>query len=379
MPPPSDPTAAEFMHRALALAMKGRGLVEPNPMVGCVIVRNGRVISEGYHQRYGGPHAEPNALAACTESPAGATAYVTLEPCCHTDKQTPPCVPRLIEARLARVFIGTLDPNPQVAGRGAAQLEAAGVHVDRLDLPEARQLIAPFIARMTYHRPYVTLKWAQTADRKVAGPLGRRVQISNSQSTQVIHQFRSRCDAILVGSNTVLCDDPMLTVRRAEAHRPLTRIVLDSRLRIPLDCRLVKTAREGKVIVYTTHDAAASNRHALESAGVEIRVATEESSGHISLPEVLHDLGSRSVTHLLVEAGPTLAHSFMAGDGLWDRLWVITSPVCMNDSTAPGAVALPAQPVAETMLGSDRLSEYLNPASSVTFHQEPSADFLLAR
>ena len=369
------------MRRALALATKGRGSVEPNPMVGCIIVKNGNVIGEGYHQKYGGPHAEPNALAACTESPAGATAYVTLEPCCHTDKQTAPCVPRLIAAGVERVVIGTLDPNPQVAGRGAAQLEAAGIRVDRLDLPEARQLIAPFIARMTHGRPYVTLKWAQTADRKVAGPLGRRMQISNSQSTHVIHELRSRCDAILVGSNTLLCDDPMLTARRVEPKRPLLRVVLDSRLRIRPDCRLVKTAREGKVIVYTTPDAfaAASHRNALESAGVEIRPAAEVGSHRVSLPAVLRDLGSRSVTHLLVEAGPTLARSFMADNGLWDRLWVITSPTSINDASAPDAQAPPAQPVAQTMLGSDQLSEYLNPFSPVTFHEEPSADFLLAR
>src|SRR6188472_1364396 len=155
----------QFMRRAIRLAMNGRGRVEPNPMVGCVIVsKDGRVIGEGYHQEFGGPHAEPNALASCTESPAGATAYVTLEPCCHTNKKTPPCAPRVIEAGIARVVVGCLDPNPEVDGKGVAMLRAAGVRVDGPALEgEAKQLIAPFIARTRLGRPYVTLKWAETA------------------------------------------------------------------------------------------------------------------------------------------------------------------------------------------------------------------------
>src|SRR5829696_3035988 len=154
----------QFLRRALRLAMNGRGRVEPNPMVGCVIVKNGQVIGEGYHSQFGGPHAEPTALANCTESPAGATAYVTLEPCCHTNKKTPPCAPRLIEAKIARVVIGCLDPNPNVNGQGVAMLRNAGVQVDGpiLEGP-AKQLIAPFIALTVHRRPYVTLKWAQTA------------------------------------------------------------------------------------------------------------------------------------------------------------------------------------------------------------------------
>src|SRR4051812_44360191 len=170
---PAAKNDQDFMRLAIRLAMNGRGAVEPNPMVGCVIVKDGRVIGEGYHERFGGPHAEPNALASCTESPAGATAYVTLEPCCHTNKKTPPGTPRLIEAKLARVVIGCLDPNPDVDGKGVAMLRAAGIDVDAPALEaEAKQLIAPFLARTRYHWPYVTLKWAQSADGKIAGPGG---------------------------------------------------------------------------------------------------------------------------------------------------------------------------------------------------------------
>ena len=180
------------MGRALSLAARGRGAVEPNPLVGSVIVREGRVIGEGFHQRFGGPHAEAEALAACTESTAGSTAYVTLEPCCHTNKKTPPCVPRLIEAGIGRVVVACLDPNPQVGGRGVEQLRDAGIEVDVGVLEaEAKQLNAPFFALVQHHRPYVTLKWAQTADGKVAatgkgstvpgGPLAALVTMANNQ------------------------------------------------------------------------------------------------------------------------------------------------------------------------------------------------------
>jgi diaminohydroxyphosphoribosylaminopyrimidine deaminase / 5-amino-6-(5-phosphoribosylamino)uracil reductase len=173
----------KMMRRAIALAMRGRGRVEPNPMVGCVIVRDGRVIGEGFHEQFGGPHAEVNALAACTESTEGATAYVTLEPCCHTNKKTPPCTPRVIEAKLGRVVVGSVDPNPDVNGRGLDQLRAAGIQVTQGVLDEsAKQLLAPFIARVVYDRPYVTLKWAETADGKVAGAAGQRLNISNERS-----------------------------------------------------------------------------------------------------------------------------------------------------------------------------------------------------
>lgn len=371
---------AAFMHRAIALAMRGRGSVEPNPMVGCVIVKEGRVIGEGYHERYGGPHAEPNALSACTDSLHEAAAYVTLEPCCHLDKRTPPCVPRLIEAKLAQVVIGALDPNPKVAGRGMEQLRAAGIDVKVLNLPAASQLIAPYIAGMKFHRPYVTLKWAETADGKIAGPAGRRVQISGEQSTRAIHELRARCDAILVGIDTVLRDDPMLTVRLAEQRRPLIRVVLDSELRTPPGSRLAQTASEQKAVIYAAESALARQsiaREQLANLGVEARAVPQQQRGMLSLSHVLGDLGGMGVTHLLVEPGPTLAASFLKS-GLWDRAWVIRSPSRIDDLTAPTAPAIAIDPVAQAMLGPDRLIEYLNPSSEVMFKADPSPDFLLA-
>src|SRR5688500_868838 len=278
-----------WMRRAIRLAMNGRGRVEPNPMVGCVIVKDGRVIGEGYHQQFGGPHAEPNALANCTESPQGATAYVALEPCCHTDKKTPPCVPRLIEAKVARVVIGCLDPNPPVNGRGAAALAAAGVKVTAPMLENScRQLLAPFVAHVVHRRPYVTLKWAQSRNGMVAGRMGRPVKITGEASDRIVHALRSRCDAIAVGTNTVLNDDPILTARLATDHpRRLLRVVLSSSLKLPLDSRLVRSAREHPVVAYCSASSALANADtvsALRSAGVEV-VTLPDHDGRFSFPD----------------------------------------------------------------------------------------------
>jgi diaminohydroxyphosphoribosylaminopyrimidine deaminase/5-amino-6-(5-phosphoribosylamino)uracil reductase len=371
-----------FMIEAIELAMRGRGFVEPNPMVGCVIVKDGRIIGRGVHQKYGSPHAEPNALAACTESPAGATAYVTLEPCCHTDKQTPPCVPKLIEAKLARVVVGCLDPNPKVCGNGIRQLKDAGIHVD-VDVcgDECKQLIGPFTARVRWKRPYVTLKWAQTADGKVAGPDGSRLQISGPMVNRAVHGLRGRCDAIVVGINTVLSDDPLLTARGVPALRNPIRAVLDSNLRIPLASNLVKTAREHPVIVYTAdrQQSAEQMQHAgqLNDLGVQI-VSVPVIQGHgLNLGAPLLDLAKRGCTHVLVEPGPALAAQFMRVK--WaDRIWRIQSKKIRCES---GILALMIpeffRPVGEVELGDDVLTEFLNTDNHIFAGPFPSADFRL--
>jgi riboflavin biosynthesis protein RibD len=276
----------QFLRRAIRLAMNGRGRVEPNPMVGCVIVKNGRVIGEGYHAQFGGPHAEPAALANCTEPPDGATAYVTLEPCCHTNKKTPPCTPKLIDAKVARVVIGCLDPNPDVNGKGVAMLRAAGIRVDRPVLEgAAKQLIAMFQASQL-GRCYVTAKWAETADRKVAGPRGARRQISGSLATRAVHMLRGRSNAIMVGVNTVLNDDPLLTARdvSVESHLDHT-IVLDTHLRTPPTARLFHNASDGDVLIYCGVEASAERERRLATGPraiihrTRIREGSPEGSG----------------------------------------------------------------------------------------------------
>ena len=376
---------AAMMRHAVRLAMNGRGRVEPNPMVAAVLVKDGRVIGEGFHAHFGGPHAEPAALASCTESPQGATAYVTLEPCCHTNKKTPPCVPALIDAKVARVVCGCVDPNPDVNGKGLDQLRAAGIAVECNVLEDAcKQLLAPFIARVVYDRPYVTLKWAETADGKVAGPGGKRLAISNPAATRVVHELRARCDAIMVGVNTAITDDPMLTARdvpAAAAPRKLIRVVLDSRLGIPMPSKLVRTGRQVRTFAYFDARLAEAERdrvRALRDAGVEPVIADRSSNG-LNLEQILVSLGGFDVTHVLVECGPTLARGFFARQNLADRVWVIHSPMKVDDPTAPAGADVPGDFVktGEADLEGDRLSEFLNPNSPVFFAAEPSADFRL--
>jgi len=208
-----------MMARAIALAKRGEGRVEPNPMVGCVLVRRGQVISEGYHRRFGGPHAEIAALQACQENPRGATVYVSLEPCCHQGK-TPPCTEALIEAEVKRVVVAVSDPNPAVAGRGIRRLRAARLAVQTGVLAEeAGELLAPYSTRMKLGRPYVIAKWAQSLDARLATDTGDSRWISCEHSRRMVHRLRSRVDAVLVGSGTVQADDPQLTARDVSLRR----------------------------------------------------------------------------------------------------------------------------------------------------------------
>ncbi len=369
---------SHYMLRAIGLAMRGRGRVEPNPMVGCVIVKDGHTIGEGYHERFGGPHAEPEAVAACTTSPRGATVYVTLEPCCHVGKKTPPCVPLLVGAGIAQVVIGCVDPNPEVSGHGAAQLRDAGVAVEIGVLEtRVRQLIAPFVARMAHHRPYVTLKWAQTVDGKVAGAGGRRMAITNPTSHRVVHALRADSDAILVGINTAIADDPLLTTRGFAHARPLLRIVLDSRLRLPLHSQLVRTARHTPLLVYTCAPATSDNSIALIHAGVQVIAVPPDAQGHPSIEAVLADLYGRQVTHLMVEGGPTVASAFLSAN-LADRIWVFRSKTQANSPTAPSSPTVDLPVTGELDLHGDRLTELLNPASDAFFHLTASPDLVRA-
>jgi len=375
------------MRQALRLAMLGRGTVEPNPMVACILVKDGQILAQAYHRRFGGLHAEAAALFAAKQSAAGATAYVTLEPCCHSEKKTPPCVPKLIAARLGRIVIGTLDPNPMVNGKGVAQLREAGIETD-LGVLEAdcRQLNAAFFKRMEQHRPYVTLKWAQTADGKVAAANGKRLVISNHKSLAVLHALRSRCDAILVGIETALADDPLLTARGVTSARPLVRIILDSDLRLPLISQLVRTHTDGPVLVYCTQTACDHHPDAvaaLRARGVELMpIGADPELGpdatiNLCLPAVLDDLGRRSITHLLVEPGPTLAASFLRSN-LADRVWVFHSPKRLDAPTAADAPEVTYPTVGQATLDGDSLIEYLNSASPAFFAPAQSADFLRA-
>jgi diaminohydroxyphosphoribosylaminopyrimidine deaminase / 5-amino-6-(5-phosphoribosylamino)uracil reductase len=377
-----DERDISFLNRTLRLAMAGRGVVEPNPMVGCVITRADEVLGEGFHVGFGKAHAEPTALADCQargKGVAGATAYVTLEPCCHTNKKTPPCAPRLISADIARVVIGCLDPNPEVNGRGVEMLRRAGVRVDalpdegrELNSNHFRQLIAPFIARQS-GRSYKTAKWAQTADGKVSGPGGSRRQISGPAATREVHRLRSRCDAIVVGIGTAMTDDPMLTPRDVPANRVPRRIVLDTRARLSSDSQLVRTARDvPTVVLHANADEDQIGR--LTARGVAV-VRCPTAGGSLDAKAVLNgtDLNAGDLTHVLFEPGPTLASTIV---GEMDRLWVIRSPDRVDDLTARDAPSIPEWfcLTGSVRLGPDVLEEYLNTRSQAFFVADRSAD-----
>lgn len=299
----------QFMKRAIELAKQGAGWTAPNPLVGAVVVKNGRVIGEGYHRKYGELHAERNALAACSEDPAGATLYVTLEPCCHYGK-TPPCTEIIIEKKIAKVVIGSRDPNPKVAGKGARILREHGIEVVEDYMREACDALNPvFFHYITTKTPYVVLKFAMTLDGKIATRTGASKWITGEAARNHVHQLRGRYAGILAGIGTVLADDPMLNCRIDGAHQPL-RIILDSQLRIPMGSRLVRSAKEYPLLIVcneSTRDReeGASRIQKLEEAGAKVWTLPEK-NGHPDLNVLMQRLGEEKIDSVLIEGGGTV-------------------------------------------------------------------------
>lgn len=299
----------QFMKRAIELAKQGAGWTAPNPLVGAVVVKNGRVIGEGYHRKYGELHAERNALAACTEDPAGATLYVTLEPCCHYGK-TPPCTEIIIEKKIAKVVIGSRDPNPKVAGKGARILREHGIEVVEDYMRETCDALNPvFFHYITTKTPYVVLKFAMTLDGKIATRTGASKWITGEAARNHVHQLRGRYAGILAGIGTVLADDPMLNCRIDGAHQPL-RIILDSHLRIPMGSRLVRSAKEYPLLIVcneSTRDREeGKNRiQKLEEAGAKVWTLPEK-NGHPDLNVLMQRLGEEKIDSVLIEGGGTV-------------------------------------------------------------------------
>lgn len=325
-----------WMKRALQLAEKGRGLVEPNPMVGAVIVREGQVLGEGWHQRFGGPHAEIHALNAAGTAAQGATLYVTLEPCCHHGK-TPPCTDALVRAGIGRVVAAMRDPFHQVAGKGAEILRAAGIPVELgVCEADALRLNAPYLSLVGRGRPYVHAKWAMTLDGKIATRTGHSRWISNEASRQRVHQLRGRMDAIVVGIGTALADDPQLTARPPGPRLPI-RVILDSQARLPLTGLLASTAREVPTLVVCGASADPERTEALHNKGCEILVLPDE-NGRPSVPALLAELGRRRHTNVLVEGGGEVLGSFLVG-GVIDEVHVFVAPRLVGGGTARTPIA----------------------------------------
>lgn len=360
-----------FMRRAIELAKKGEGNTNPNPLVGAVIVKDGRIIGEGYHARYGGPHAERNAILSLQESAEGAELYVTLEPCCHTGK-TPPCTEAILEQKIRRVIIGSRDPNPKVSGKGAAILRAAGVQVVEDFLKEECDRLNPvFFHYITTGTPYVVMKYAMTADGKTASKTGQSKWITSEASREYVQSLRRRYMGILTGIGTVFADDPMLNVRsggQEEAEnlsQSPVRILCDSRLRLPLDSRICLSARKYRTIVVCAVKEEKKQK-ALEELGVEV-LYLPDSHGQVDLAGLMHQLGEQGIDSILLEGGGILNESALRA-GIVQEIKAFVAPKifggCQAKTPADGeGVSLPDEAVQLTLqntraFGEDILLEY---------------------
>ena len=366
-----QPEQASFMRRAIELARKGEGWTSPNPLVGAVIVKDSKIIGEGYHHLYGGLHAEREALADCQKrgnDARGADIYVTLEPCAHFGKQ-PPCSHALVEAGLKRVFVGSRDPNPLVSGKGNAYLRENGIEVVEDFLrSECDSLNPVFFHYITNNLPYVVLKYAMTADGKIATVSGKSKWISGEESRAFVQTLRNRYSAILCGIGTVLADDPMLNCRLPGGKNPL-RIVLDSGLKIPLESRLVTSAKEIPLVIaavnpqskwqkaeesrqkgvwadssesisfsHSVMEEFSSKKEALEKAGAKVLLLSADSGGKPSLQELLREVALMKIDSILVEGGGEVNYSFLK-ENLVNYIYAFISPKIFGGSAAKSPVS----------------------------------------
>ena len=353
----------DYMRMALELAEQGRGWTNPNPMVGAVIVKDGRVIGEGYHHRCGGLHAEREAFAACTGSPAGATLYVTLESCCHHGRQ-PPCTEAILEAGISRVVVGSGDPNPLVAGKGLDILRAHGVEVETGVLQkECDALNDVFFHYIRTKQPYVVMKYAMTLDGKIATRTGASQWITGEEARRKVHRDRHRCAAIMAGVGTVLADDPLLTCRMEGGRNPV-RVICDTHLRTPLDSQLVRTAGEVPTIL-AAGEAAADRAAPYRGAGCQVWMLPER-DGHVDLSVLMERLGAAEIDSVLLEGGGTLNWAALES-GIVQKVQAYIAPKLFGGKDAKSPVAglgveVPAQAVGlknvtVTPIGADILLE----------------------
>ena len=328
----------EYMQRAIALAKKGAGFVNPNPMVGCVVVKDNEIITEGYHEYYGGFHAERNALTNSTADCKDATLYVTLEPCCHYGK-TPPCTEIIIEKGIKKVVVGLLDPNPLVAGKGIKILEDAGIEVvTGVEVDKIKELNKVFLKYINTKRPYVLLKTAMTLDGKIASYTGDSKWITNEKSRKLVHKLRSEMMGIVAGIGTVKADNPMLNSRlevqqptansqQPNVHQPI-RIIVDTKASISLESNIVKTANEYRTILAVGQqsivNAQQSKVEMLKSLNVEI-LYCEEKDGHVDINDLMIKLGQKGIDSILLEGGTTLNAAFLEA-GCVDEVYAFIAP-----------------------------------------------------
>lgn len=325
-----------MMRRALELAALGLGRTSPNPAVGAVVVRSGTIVGEGYHRRAGEPHAERIALAAAGEAARGADLYVTLEPCCHYGR-TSPCTDAIIAAGIARVWYALEDPDPRCAGGGHAALQAAGVEVEGGMLrEEAARLLEGYLKHRRTGRPFVTLKLAMSLDGRIATRSGDSRWITCEQSRRLVHRMRDRADAVMVGVDTVLVDDPSLTTRGIEGGRDALRVICDSRARTPPTARVIAQDSDAACLIAVTEQADNERIEALRRAGAEV-VVLPEHDGHLNLVALMDVLGERGVLSVLLEGGGTLAWGALQA-GIVDKAALFYAPILIGGEGAKNGI-----------------------------------------
>lgn len=327
----------EFMRKALQLAEKGKGRVNPNPLVGAIIVKNGEVIAEGYHAEYGGKHAEINAFENAREAVLGATLYVNLEPCVHFGK-TPPCTDRIIRERIKRVVIGMLDPNPLVAGNGAKKLREHGIEVRVGVLEnEAKELNEKFIKYIQTKKPFCILKSAMSLDGKIATKTGESKWITGKESREFSHQIRNEVAAILVGVQTVIDDDPSLTARseKEKLNDPI-RIVVDTRGRIPLNSKVMNLESSKKTIIATTEDMTEEKEREIKERGSEVIRIRKVDTG-VDLKELMTKLGLMGIDSVLIEGGANVNYSAISSN-IVDKVMFFIAPIIIGGKNAKSSV-----------------------------------------
>lgn len=321
-----------YMNRAIELADRGKGWVNPNPLVGAVLVKDGRIIGEGWHERYGGLHAERNAFKHCGEDPVGATLYVTLEPCCHYGK-TPPCTEAILEHRIARVVVGLTDPNPLVAGEGMEILRRAGIEVVAgVEESRIREQNRVFLKYITSRMPWVVMKTAMTLDGKIAAYTGDSRWVTGEEARLRVQEMRRTYMGIMVGTGTVKADNPMLNCRLEGEVRQPVRIVVDSGAGLDLNCRLVETARQYRMIVVHTRRALSGKLSVLRDKGVELLLC-QEKEGRVDLADMLRQLGHSGIDSILLEGGGQLNESFLKA-GLVDEVCAFVAPKLIGGKEA---------------------------------------------
>ena len=345
----------KYMQEAIALAKKGTGKVSPNPLVGAVIVKDGKVIGRGYHEKYGQPHAERNALSSCSVSPESADMYVTLEPCCHHGKQ-PPCTEAIVAAGIKRVIIGSSDPNPLVSGKGVAFLKEHGIEVEESFMKEECDALNDiFFHYIKTGRPFVTMKYAMTMDGKIAAFTGKSKWITGEEARKHVHGERNRNTAIMVGVGTVIADDPMLTCRIEGGRNPV-RIICDSRLRTPIASSLVLSTDEAPVIIATCSD---DKKKAAEYIEKGCRILNvKEKDGRIDLDDLMKKLGEEKIDSILLEGGGTINWEALKS-GIVNRVQAYIAPKLLGgkDAKTPVEGKGAPSPQEAVMLGESRITK----------------------